>query len=101
VNECEPLAPGFQREEGYDASYGGGGVANDDFSDFPLRQRKHFDGHVAQRGELAQGLQPPTNHLGGRGSHSLTSKLNLSALYWTGGALRDCVARVKGVLGGI
>jgi len=35
--------------------------------------------------------------LPGRGLHSLTSQLNLSAFYGTGGARRGCVARVKGV----
>jgi hypothetical protein len=35
-----------------------------------------------------------------RGLHSFTSQLNLSALYVIGGARRDCVARVKGMLGG-
>ena len=33
----------------------------------------------------------------GRGLHSLTSRLNLSAFYGIGGAHRGCVARVKGV----
>jgi len=33
----------------------------------------------------------------GRGLHSLTSQLNLSAIYGIGGARRGCVARVKGV----
>jgi hypothetical protein len=32
-----------------------------------------------------------------RGLHSLTSQLNLSALYGIGGARRGCVAHVKGV----
>ena len=36
----------------------------------------------------------------GRGLHSSTSQLNLSALYGIGGARKGCVARVKGVLGG-
>ena len=39
---------------------------------------------------------PPT-----RGLHSLTSQLNLSAFCGIVGARRDCVARVKGVLGGV
>ena len=43
-------------------------------------------------------LLPP---LRGRGLHSSTSQLNLSALYGTGGARRGCVARVGGVLGGV
>jgi len=34
---------------------------------------------------------------GGRGLHSSTFQLNLSALYGTGGARKGCVARVKGV----
>jgi hypothetical protein len=33
----------------------------------------------------------------GRGLHSSTFQLNLSALYGTGGARRGCVARVWGV----
>ena len=33
----------------------------------------------------------------GRGLHSFTSRLNLSAVYGIGGARRDCVARAKGV----
>jgi len=33
-----------------------------------------------------------------RGFHSLTSQLNLSTFCGIGGALRDCVARVTGVL---
>jgi len=37
----------------------------------------------------------------GRGLHSSTFQLNLSALYGRGGARRGCVARVKGVLGGV
>ena len=38
---------------------------------------------------------------GGRGLHSLTSQLNLSALYGIGGARRGYVARVKGVPWGV
>jgi len=37
----------------------------------------------------------------GRGLHSSTFQLNLSALCVIGGARRGCVARVKGVLGGV
>jgi hypothetical protein len=37
----------------------------------------------------------------GRGSHSFTSLFNLSVFNGKGGARRDCVARVKGVLGGV
>ena len=33
----------------------------------------------------------------GRGLHSFTSQLNLSACYGIGGARRGCVAHVKGV----
>jgi len=33
----------------------------------------------------------------GRGLHSSTSRLNLSAFHAIGGACRGCVARVKGV----
>jgi hypothetical protein len=37
----------------------------------------------------------------GRGLHSSTFQLNLSALYGIGGTRRGCVARVKGGVGGI
>jgi len=37
----------------------------------------------------------------GKGLDSSTFQLNLSALYGIGGARRGCVARAKGVLGGI
>jgi len=37
----------------------------------------------------------------GKGLHLSTFHLNLSALYGIGGAHRGCVARVKGVLGGV
>jgi len=37
----------------------------------------------------------------GRGLHSFTFQLNLSALYGIGGARRGCVARIKGVSGGV
>jgi len=40
-------------------------------------------------------------HVRGRGLHSSTSELNMSALYEIGGARRGYVARVKGVSGGI
>ena len=36
----------------------------------------------------------------GRGLHSFTIQLNLSALHGIGGVRRGCVARVQGVLGG-
>ena len=38
---------------------------------------------------------------GGRGLHSSTSQLNLSVFNRIGGARRGCVARVRGVLGGV
>ena len=37
----------------------------------------------------------------GRGLHSSTDQLNVSALYGVGGPHRGCVAHVKGVLGGV
>ena len=36
-----------------------------------------------------------------RGLHSSTFQLNLGALYGIGGARKDCVARIKGVLWGM
>ena len=43
----------------------------------------------------------PVKHREGRGLHSSTFQLNLSALYGIGRARRSCVVRVKGVLGGV
>jgi hypothetical protein len=37
----------------------------------------------------------------GRGLHSFTSQLTLSAIYGIGGARRGCVACIKGVSGGV
>jgi hypothetical protein len=74
------------------ATIGGGAV-------YTLLQRsvedakRAGDGNVptvgAERGDI------------GRALHSFTSQLNLSAFYVIGGAPRGCVARVKGVLGGV
>jgi hypothetical protein len=41
------------------------------------------------------------NRMLGRGLHSSTLQLNLSALNEIGGARRGCVARVNGVVGGV
>ena len=43
----------------------------------------------------------PASGVQGRGLHSSTFQLNLSAFYRIVGARRACVARVKGVLGGV
>jgi hypothetical protein len=57
--------------------------------------------------EVMDGLKELLAQLGaaggdpGMGLHSSTSQLNLSALYGIGDARRGCVARVKGVLGGV
>jgi hypothetical protein len=42
-----------------------------------------------------------TGQIMGRGIHSSTSQLNLSALYGIGGVRRGCVARSKGMAGGV
>jgi hypothetical protein len=49
-------------------------------------------------------LVPPQAHApppAGRGLHSSISQLNLSVFYGIVGARRGCVARVKGVSGGV
>ena len=55
--------------------------------------------------DLRAGLLSPTGLIGlsptGRGLHSFTFQLNLSALYGTGGARKNSVAHDKGVLGGV
>jgi hypothetical protein len=45
--------------------------------------------------------QQRRRRLVGKGLHSFTSQLNLSAFHGIGGARRDCVARVNGVLRGV
>ena len=51
------------------------------------------------RGVKVAHLEREVEELAGRGLHSSTFQLNLSALYGIGGARRSCVARAKGVLG--
>ena len=46
-------------------------------------------------------LHLPGYQPGGRGLHSFTSQLNLSAFYGIGEERRGCVARVKGVFRGV
>ena len=50
---------------------------------------------------MAAELERVKEHLRGRGLQSSTFQLNLSALDGIGGARRGCVARVKGMLGGV
>jgi hypothetical protein len=57
-------------------------------------------GQRAMVGTFAfDGEEPKT--VRARGLHPSTVQLNLSAFYGIGGALRGCVARVKGVSGGL
>ena len=62
-------------------------------------------GDARQVGGAGAGAGEPDGRVGqrtaGRGLHSSTFQLNLSALYGIGGARRGSVARVKGVLGGV
>jgi hypothetical protein len=70
-------------------------------------QRKHWNGETAPASHQAQGERNETPHKrlcrrgGGRGLHSITSQLNFTAFHGTRVALRGCVARVKGVVGGV
>ena len=57
-----------------------------------------LEAEAAERAEVREGRVPRPPR---RGLHSFTFQLNLSAIYGIGGALRDCVARVEGVLGGV
>jgi len=50
---------------------------------------------------VSAGFMKLFHYISGRGLHSFTFQLNLSALYGIGGARRGCVARVKGVLRGV
>ena len=49
----------------------------------------------------ADSLEKPWLRFRGRGLHSSTFQLNLSAFHGIGGAHRGCVARVQGVFGGL
>jgi hypothetical protein len=100
VSECKPLLIGLQ-----------GATSTDPAGDNPACQavasviRENFSS-AAVKGDVAQVLRFgnlfPKLGLSheGRGLHSSTFQLNFSILYGTGGALRGCVARGKGVLGG-
>jgi len=60
---------------------------------YPGKQRRPWRAGIipAKAGKMA-----------GRGLHSFTSQLNLSAFYGIGGARRGCVARVRGMfIGGV
>ena len=50
---------------------------------------------------VSAGFMKLFHYISGRGLHSFTFQLNLSALYGIGGARRGCVAHVKGVLRGV
>jgi hypothetical protein len=52
---------------------------------------------AAGRGGVRLASRGAELRVGGRGLHSSTFQLNLSALNGIGGARRGCVARVKGV----
>ena len=104
VNECKPLNRGD--DKGPRAGDGGGGGRS---------SRTFYTAAVAAAGGGSSGWGggvggmagrvasrvPPVGAVGGRGIHSFTFKLNLSAWYGIGGARRGCVSRVKGVLGGV
>ena len=80
MNECKPLLPGHQKRK--------------------VAKRANFleKIRVATAVKMKKkGKKGPS----GRGLHSSTLQLNLSALYGSGGAPRDCAARVKRVLGGV
>jgi len=68
---------------------------------------KHLWGHTAASTLTAgcsRSLRSPgcTRTVpGGRGLYTFTFQLNVSAFCGIGGARKGCVARVKGVLGGV
>jgi len=74
-------------------AFGGGGI---------IRHRAEEHHHQRQ---LLPGPLPHAPHhargADGRGLHSFTFELNLSALYEIGGARRDCVAHDKREVGGV
>jgi len=86
-----------------DGNYRGGGVggghAVDAFDAFDVTCMAAGGGLVAAAGEGGDVFlwDARMGRGGGRGLHSFTSQLNLSALYRIGPARRGCVARVKGV----
>jgi len=61
-------------------------------------KRKHL-GHHASEEAAARAYNKYLED--GRGLHSSTFQLNMSALYRIGGARRGCVARVKGMFWGV
>jgi len=119
VDECKPLMVGFRFNTigvSDGISMGTPGMS------FSLQSRdliadsietvmggQWYDGNVSLPGcdknmpgtIMAMGrINRPSLMIYGRGIHSFTSQLNLSAFYGIGGACRGCVARIKWVLGG-
>jgi hypothetical protein len=104
MDECKPLCGGGS---GGGAAAGGRGTAHKeaaraftyvlaaDSGAGPALRARAYAG-VARCALLAA---PPDVH--GRGLHSLSSQLNLSACYGIGGTRRGCVARVESVFGGV
>jgi hypothetical protein len=70
-------------------------------SAFEFKLRRYTTAHDRFGNACLEGGDQVLVRLLGRGLHSLTSQLNLSALHGIGGARRGCVARVKRVLGGV
>ena len=97
-------------EPGEDAPHGGGGggsgavtfAADDNASSATLLELERTLG--AKDAIMEPGVMKSLGRYvanGGRGLHSSTSQLNLSALCGIGGARRGCVVHVNGVLGGV
>jgi len=83
-----------------------GSDTNQHLADTPrFRSHARPAGEGGGGGAIAQPENRTRDHVvllpGGRGLHSFTYQLNFSAVYGVGGAHRGCVARTKGVLGGV
>jgi hypothetical protein len=125
VNECKPLVPGLEQQLARDAGEGGG-VGVSTVAAVFVANMTHISPYTATQG-LVKGagamlraggfliiygpFKKGGEHtsesnatfdesLRGRGLHSSTFQLNLSAFYVTGVAVRGCFGGVKGVIKG-
>ena len=108
MNECKPLEPGTAGGLCRVSAGSGRGEAAPRRRQEQVVDRHHRSRRVAvaaRAGVLfpfSFGADPASQQPApSRDLHSSTFRLNLSALYGIGGARRDCVARGKGVLGGV
>ena len=93
MDECKPLADGTVELEAWEGH-----------SELPRLNHANegVRAHLIDAGRFwLSTTRDGAPGVDGSGLHSSTFRLNVSAMYGIGGARRGCVARVKGVFGGV